>query len=151
MFFCAKGAIFATCMKTENDAKSPRIVRIPAMRDCRGTLCVADYESANLPFVPRRTFWITDVPEGQERGYHAHRTCDELLFAIRGSLKVDLTDSDGTRTFQLECPDEGLLIPAMCWCRLHGFSADAVCVCLASESYDESGYINDIETFKANL
>ncbi|MBR1594424.1 MAG: FdtA/QdtA family cupin domain-containing protein [Alloprevotella sp.] len=138
-------------METTRNAHEAQIIRIPSMKDCRGMLCVAEHESGELPFTPRRTFWITGVPEGQERGYHAHRTCWELLFAVHGNVTVDITDAEGLRSFLLSRPDEGLLIPPMCWCRLHSFSKDAACICLASEPYCEEGYIHDIEHFKNSL
>ena len=118
-----------------------RIVIIPSFCDSRGCLVVCEHEACELPFRPRRTFWITGVPEGQERGGHAHRTCSELVIAANGSVCIDLTDAEGTETYVLDSPDRGLIIPPMCWCRLYNFSKDCVCVCMASEPYDETGYI----------
>lgn len=122
-----------------------RIVTIPSFRDHRGCLTVCEHEAEGLPFRPRRTFWITGVPESEERGYHAHRTCTELVVAASGSVSIELSDAEGSQTYVLDSPERGLIIPPMCWCRLFDFSKDCVCICLASEPYDESGYIETKE------
>ena len=46
------------------------LVELPTHVDERGELVVA--ENSNLPFEPRRFFWITHVPTTAERGGHAH-------------------------------------------------------------------------------
>lgn len=117
-------------------------------RDARGVLY---YYEGTAPFGVRRVFWVTDVPPGQERGHHAHRTCTELVVAVCGSFAVELTDSEGVRTIVLDNPGTGLLIPPMCWCRLYEFSADAVLLCLADSPYSREGYINDFEAFKREV
>ncbi|MEJ7661333.1 MAG: WxcM-like domain-containing protein [Hymenobacter sp.] len=35
-----------------------------------------------LPFAVRRAYWITDVPAGQVRGRHTHRTLEQVFMAL---------------------------------------------------------------------
>lgn len=129
--------------------RTPKLLPIEAVKDERGVLCFMQY-GEYLPFQPQRTFWITDVPEGEERGGHAHRTCQEFVVAVRGSFVVECYDGNTMQTFSLSQDEyKGLLIPAGVWCRLHNFTADALCLVVASEPYDVVGYIHDKVAFEA--
>lgn len=128
-----------------------RVIDLPSFTDPRGTLTLVDSEVAQsrLPFIPRRVFWIHDVPTAAERGQHAHRSCWELVMAISGSFSLTLSDGTQEKMFCLNSPNSGVLIPPMVWCRLHDFSQGCVCLTLASDDYDIDGYINDLQTFKS--
>ena len=115
--------------------------------DARGHLYVVSQQQMVRPFNMQRAFWITDVPEGTTRGEHANRSCTELVVAVKGSVRIWLTDGHEETEVLLSRPDMGIYIPPMVWCRLRDFSADAVVLCLADEDYDRSTYINDYETF----
>lgn len=113
--------------------------------DTRGSLCIT--QQSCLPFHVERIFWIYGVPPGKERGSHAHRTCSEILIPLGGSFKLTVTDGKVTATIHLDNPSTGILIPPMVWCRLSDFTIGCVCMCIASEKYDETGYINKFEDF----
>lgn len=113
------------------------------MEDSRGTLSFIQ----DLEFSVERVFWIYNVPEGSERGEHAHRTCSEILFAINGSCDVDLVYGDEMQTIHLCQPNEGVVIRQMVWCRLYNFSKDFIGLCLASQTYSPEGYVNSFEEF----
>lgn len=143
------------------------LFRFSTHADERGTLVVADaLLGPTLPFAAKRVFWITHIPIGAERGGHAHRTCHEALVAVKGSCCVTLlspsikhnqektvsnaSPEDAARAFEqrdyeLSSPDVALHIPPMVWCRIHSFSADCALLCFASETYDESRYINTLD------
>ena len=115
--------------------------------DSRGSLCVAQSDLLHEQFDIKRIFWIHGVPEGAVRGEHANRSCSELLVAVRGSVKVWLTDGFSEKEILLDNPREGLYIPPMVWCKLKDFTSDCVCLCLADQNYDETLYINQYEQF----
>lgn len=127
---------------------TPRLVTLPAFRDCRGSLCYVQDGDEQLPFAVKRVFWIYGVPPGQRRGFHAHRTCSELLFALHGSVDVEVRTALTVETYHLSDPRTGLVIPPMCWCSLSDFAADSVCLCLSDGHYDEQGYINDLQEWE---
>ena len=51
----------------------------------------------------------------------------------------------------MEDPSVGLLIPGMIWHELSDFSPDAVCVVLASHTYNRADYLSTYEQFLAAL
>ena len=58
--------------------------------DARGTLTAL--EGDELPFPVRRIFYMHRVPQGGERGAHAHRYTQQCLIAVAGAFTVDLSD-----------------------------------------------------------
>lgn len=119
------------------------LFHFPTLTDERGSLTVAEQTPSSLPFSPQRVFWIYDLAQSSERGGHAHRTCWEMLVAVSGRFSVTLKSSTCERTFTLHTPQQGLLIPPGVWCTLHDFSPQSVCLCMASEPYEEAGYIKE--------
>lgn len=137
-------------MKTSNPLLKDILLDFPQFRDKRG--CLSFVENGKLqidaqPFEIERAFWIYDVPEGAERGGHAHRTCCEILMAVHGSFDVELTTGNETITAHLDNPHVGLIIRPMVWCRLFNFSSDFVGLCLASQGYQPDGYIHSFDEF----
>ncbi len=101
----------------------------------------------NLPFEIARTFYLYDIPGGEERGAHAHKECHQLLIAASGSFDIQLYDGVIKRTVTLNKPYLGLHIPPGIWAAEKNFSSGAICLVLASHKYIESDYIRDINEY----
>ncbi len=114
----------------------------------RGCLTVIQGEQ-HLPFPIARIFYIYGVPGGCDRGAHAHRGTEQVFVALSGNFALDLTDGHKQETFMMSRPDRAVYVPPMIWVRLHNFSADAVCLVLASTGYDPGDYIRDWDEFTA--
>lgn len=127
-----------------------RIVELPRLDDARGSLTFIEAER-QIPFPIRRVYYLFGVPEGGERGGHAHRALRQLLIAVAGSFEVVLDDGVRQRRVRLDSPSTGLLIVPGIWRELEAFSAGAVCLVLASEPYDEADYWRDYEEFRRSL
>ncbi|MDO5074289.1 MAG: FdtA/QdtA family cupin domain-containing protein [Bacteroidales bacterium] len=119
--------------------------QLPLHKDSRGELVVM--EENVLGYEWKRVFWIHNVPKGEERGNHAHRTCEELIFVLSGSFEIELFDGLETMHLMLDKPHEGVFIPRMVWCRLYNFSPNAVILCFATQEYLPEGYIHDYQQF----
>lgn len=115
--------------------------------DRKGNLSVVE-GMVDVPFVIRRSFYIYDIPGGEDRGAHAHKRCHQFLVAASGAFEVVLDDGVNKRTVTLNRPYYGLHIPPGIWAAEQGFSSGSVCLVLASEKFDESDYIREYEEFK---
>ncbi len=125
-----------------------RIIDLPKIVDNRGNLSFVEEEN-HIPFKIERTFWIYDVPGGEDRGGHAYRETEEFIIALSGSFDVVLDDGKGNvQTFQLNRSYYGLYVPKKIWRQMVNFSTNSVAMVLASTSYDASDYIRDYEEFK---
>lgn len=114
--------------------------------DDRGQL-VALEEFKDIPFKIKRVYYMYDTGEGVTRGYHAHKSLQQILVCIHGSCKIRLDNGKEKKIVPLEKPYEGVYISNVIWREMFDFSPDAVLMVLASELYDESDYIRDYDEF----
>nr|WP_315150297.1 FdtA/QdtA family cupin domain-containing protein [uncultured Flavobacterium sp.] len=125
--------------------KEIQLLEIPVVEDVRGNLGVI--ESGFLPFEFKRVYYLFDVPSSAFRGGHSHKEQQEVLIALSGSFEVTIHDGYSKKSYLLNKPNFGLLIPAGFWRELENFSSGAVCLVLASDIFDEEDYIRDFDTF----
>lgn len=55
--------------------------------DKRGQL-VALEEFKDIPFKIKRVYYMYDTAKGIVRGYHAHKSLEQILICIHGSCKI---------------------------------------------------------------
>ena len=126
-----------------------RIINLPKIVDDRGNLSFVE-EYNHIPFKIERSFWIYDVPGGEDRGGHAYKETEEFIIALSGSFDVVLDDGTGNvQTFQLNRSYYGLYVPKMIWRQMTNFSTNSVAMVLASTRFDTKDYVRDFEEFKA--
>tara|TARA_B100000963_G_scaffold185585_1_gene161333 strand:+ start:3019 stop:3423 length:405 start_codon:yes stop_codon:yes gene_type:complete len=117
---------------------------IPSFEGNSGNLSVIEFK--DLPFEVKRIFYITEVPEGFERGFHAHKNTQQFLVCLRGSCDVYLEFKEESETIKLEKNSEGILIGRE-WHIMKNFSKDCILMVLANSNYDEKDYIRDYDEF----
>ena len=114
--------------------------------DDRGQL-VALEEFIDIPFEIKRVYYMYETGEGVRRGFHAHKSLEQILICIHGTCKILLDNGFEKKVVPLEKPYEGLYISNDMWREMYDFSPDAVLLVLASDLYDESDYIRDYDEF----
>ncbi len=122
-----------------------QLLKIPVVEDTRGNL--AFIQEDVLPFEFKRVYYLFDVPSNAYRGGHSHIAQQETLIALSGSFEVVLQDGLDNKSFILNKPNVGLLIPTGIWRELQNFSSGAVCLVLASDVFKEEDYIRDFDQF----
>jgi len=128
--------------------KEPYIIQLPKVQDVRGNLSFIE-EEKHIPFPIKRSFWIYDVPGGEERGGHAYRENEEFIVALSGSFDVVLDDGLGNvKSFHLNRSYYGLYVPNMIWRQMTNFSTNSLAMVLASQPYNANDYIRDYDQFK---
>jgi UDP-2-acetamido-3-amino-2,3-dideoxy-glucuronate N-acetyltransferase len=120
--------------------------RLPVNRDLRGSLTASEFGGA-IPFLPRRYFVVFDVPGVEVRGEHAHRTCEQFLVCVSGSVSLVADDGVHREEFRLSANDIGVYLPPMVWGIQYRYSADASLLVFASQPYDADDYIRDYRDF----
>lgn len=128
--------------------ESCRTVKLPCLKDPRGSLVFLEGNRDIVPFDIKRVYYLFNVPTGGVRGGHAHRNLKQILIAVSGSFDVVLDDGRERKSVTLSHGTEGLMITSMVWRELENFSPSAVCLVLASEHYDEADYFRDYREFK---
>lgn len=118
--------------------------------DDRGML-VALEEHKDIPFEIKRVYYMYDTKEGVRRGFHAHKSLEQILICIHGSCKILMDNGTEKKIVSLEKPYEGLYISNSIWREMYDFSPDAVLMVLASDIYREEDYIRDYDEFLRSL
>lgn len=103
--------------------------------------------NVDIPFDVKRVFYIYDIPGGEDRGAHAHKSCHQFLVAASGSFEIELNDGTTKRTVMLNRPYFGLHIPPGIWASERGFSSGAICLVLTSHLYNAEDYIRDYSSY----
>lgn len=125
-----------------------RIIDLPKVSDSRGNLSFVE-GNEHVPFGIERVYYLYDIPNGADRGGHAHKELKQLFIAMSGSFDVVLDDGNERVRFHLDSADKGLYICPMIWRELNNFSSGSVCTVLASDRYDESDYYRDYDEYLA--
>ena len=123
-----------------------RIIELPKILDARGNLSFAE-QNNHIPFEIKRTYWIYDVPGGEERGGHAFKGNQEFIVALSGAFNVVVDDGQQKKTFSLNRSYYGLYIPQGLWRTIENFSTNSLALEFGSMHYDESDYIYDYEEY----
>lgn len=122
------------------------IIDLPKISSDKGNLTFVEAEK-HIPFSIARVYYLYDVPGGEERGSHAHKTLKQFIIAMSGSFDVVLDDGLKTKRFHLARAYYGLYLCPMIWRTLDNFSSGAVCLVLASDHYSEADYIRNYDEF----
>ena len=106
---------------------------------------INDYE---LDMNIRRIFYIYGFTENVDinnRGYHAHETTKQVLINVSGSVRVVTKSANSTteKVFNLDKPNQGLVVPPHNFIKMESFSQDAIFLVLCDTVFSEDIYIYD--------
>lgn len=105
----------------------------------------------DVPFEIKRIYYISKVPEGVRRGYHAHKKLKQLLFCPFGCIQLVLDNGDVREEIELSDPSIGVLIDSCVWREMIWLQKDSVLCVAASEYYEPDDYIRSYDEFKRYL
>lgn len=123
-----------------------RLLELPVVHDRRGNLTFIE-SNEHLPFEIQRVYYLYDVPGGESRAGHAHKTLEQLMIAVSGSFDVLLEDGFRSERVTLNRSYVGLYVPNFVWREIVNFSSGAVCLVLASLPFSEADYFRDYDEF----
>ncbi|MET3697023.1 WxcM-like protein [Bacillus oleivorans] len=111
-----------------------------------GSLSFFEGES-DIPFQIKRIYFIHGVPKGTQRGGHAHKQLQQILFCPFGKIEILLDNGKKKESFFLDEPNKGLIIGNGIWREMIWHNSNSVLCVAASEYYDESDYIRNYDDF----
>lgn len=122
------------------------IIHLPKIYNRAGSITPVQ-NNIEVPFEIKRLFYLYDIPGGEARGAHAHKTLEQFIIAASGSFDITIDDGRNKKTIQLNRPYMGLHIKPLIWDYMSNFSSGAIVLVLASGYYDETDYIRDYQDF----
>lgn len=123
-----------------------KLVELPKFSDPRGNLSFAE-QNNHIPFAIQRTYWIYDVPGGENRGGHAFRETNEFIISISGCFDVTVNDGQNNKIFRLDRSYYGLYIPKGLWRTMDNFSTNSLALEFADTKYDRRDYVMSYEDY----
>tara|TARA_B110000208_G_scaffold158953_1_gene193365 strand:- start:466 stop:861 length:396 start_codon:yes stop_codon:yes gene_type:complete len=101
----------------------------------------------DIPFEVKRIYYLYDIKNKSIRGEHAHKDLYQVIIGLNEGLKIKIDDGQNMKTYNLDNPNQGLLIVPGIWRSLTDFSSESICLVLASELYSEDDYIRNYKEF----
>ena len=123
------------------------LLYLPQIGDRNGHITSVN-NGFEIPFDVKRVFYLYDIPGGESRGAHAHKSCHQFLCAASGAFEVLLDDGKVQRIVMLNRPNVGLHILPGIWASEINFSSGSICLVLTSHPYSEADYIRDYADYK---
>ena len=116
--------------------------------DSGGILCVLEGRSPIVPFNILRVYYTCGVKEGYIRGYHAHKTLNQVLVCLSGKIEITMDDGLGNiSTTIINGPTDSLFVGSLMWHTMKWLEDDSILLVLASQRYNELDYIRDYCVF----
>jgi dTDP-4-dehydrorhamnose 3,5-epimerase len=120
----------------------------PIFKDPDGLLIPIEFD--NLPFTPKRIFYVSGVPKGEERGMHAHYNTQQVITCLQGEIVVKLHDGFVLQEHILR-PNEWVFIGRLIWDSQVFLTGNDILMSICSTKYDPKDYITDYDTFLQTL
>lgn len=102
----------------------------------------------DIPFEIKRIYYISKVPEGVRRGFHAHKKLKQILFCPYGRIQLVLENKHGREEIELFDPSIGVVIEECTWREMLWLQKDSVLCVAASDYYRVEDYIRDYREFR---
>lgn len=115
-----------------------KFVDIREFIDPRGRLRVCE-AGRELPFVPLRTFLISDVASGATRAGHSV-SCDLFLLVMNGECALSAKADDGDEVHVIGPATGGIHIQAGTWILLSRFAPGTVVLVHAEKLFQDTEY-----------
>ena len=107
--------------------------------------------SHDIAFEIKRIYYISKVPEGIRRGFHAHKELKQLMFCPYGRIQLILENKYGREEIELSDPSIGVVIDQCTWREMLWLQKDSVLCVAASDFYKVEDYIRDYDEFKKTV
>jgi UDP-2-acetamido-3-amino-2,3-dideoxy-glucuronate N-acetyltransferase len=117
-------------------AASPKFLKVPERVDDRGRLRIFEIDYP-LPFVPLRSFVISNVQRGKTRAGHI-LSCDQTLTMLQGGCRLTVKNGTNKEEYHFKPEDGAIYLQRGTWLLLSEFDSDAIMLVFASERFDIS-------------
>ena len=101
----------------------------------------------DIPFEIKRIYYISKVPEGVRRGFHAHKELKQFLYCPYGRIQLILENQNEREEIELSDPSIGVLIDHPTWREMLWIQKDSVLCVAASDYYKADDYIRNYDEY----
>lgn len=126
--------------------KNVKTLKLNCISDDRGSLTPIE-ACKDIPFEIKRVYYISNVPENSARGGHAHKSLEQVIICLNGSVTIKLDNGQEKETFILDKSSTALYLDRHVWCDMYDFKSETILLVLVPEYYDRTDYISDYNEF----
>lgn len=148
-YVCLKGDDFENQALSRGTVAGCKVVKIKTIPTVEAGELSFFEAIKDIPFEIKRIYYISKVPEGVRRGFHAHKKLKQLLFCPFGKIQLVLENVNGREEIELSDPSVGVVIDAPTWREMLWLQKDSILCVAASEYYSIDDYIRNYEQFKS--
>ena len=117
----------------------------------KNTLLIATHAKLDNPIdlnlkIIKRLFFVNVLDKGIERGYHAHKKSNQILYCISDGFEISRIKNNRTKTKILDSFDS-VEIPSLTWVEIKNFKSNSAYLCFCDDKYDVNDYINSKSDF----
>ena len=123
-----------------------KLAQLPKITKRAGNITPLE-NSVDIPFDVSRVYYLYDIPAGINRGGPRPQKLQQLIIAVSGAFNVKIDDGKNSKIITLNRPNYALYLVSGIWRELIDFSSGAICLVLASDTFDENDYIRDYKKF----
>lgn len=120
-------------------------INIPHFPEGNGYLIFMESKKL-IPFEIERVF-VVSANANTIRGQHAHFKCTQFLTCTNGLVIVHCDDGLNKKTFTLDHPSIGLLIPPGIWAQQDYMLDNSILTVLCDRQYEAEDYFRDYKLF----
>jgi dTDP-4-dehydrorhamnose 3,5-epimerase-like enzyme len=111
-------------------------------------LRVFQADDGPVPFAILRVFTVQGG-NGESRGRHAHKACNQLMVCLTGGCEVMCSDGRASKTFCLDASSGGLWVPPGIWAEQTYLGEASLLMVLCDRPYEVNDYIRDFQAYQA--
>jgi dTDP-4-dehydrorhamnose 3,5-epimerase-like enzyme len=128
-----------------SDIEKVKLLKLPHFMEDNGDLIVMENKT-NIPFEILRIF-VVRAPKDAIRGQHAHLKCTQFLTCPSGAVSVHCDDGINQKSFMLDHPYMGLLIPPGIWAQQNYLKDNSILTVLCDRVYEPVDYFREYNLF----
>ncbi len=122
-----------------------QFIKLPKISD--DAFLVFGQTPDQIPFTIKRVYYIYGAKPKLARGKHAHHQTQQILFCIRGKVRMVLDNGIKRKECILDKPEVGIMLDKMVWHEMLDMDRNTILLVLASDINKEKDYIRDYQQF----
>ncbi|MEN6492307.1 MAG: FdtA/QdtA family cupin domain-containing protein [Rectinema sp.] len=128
--------------------KNSGLIKLQVFDDFPDGNLIIGEANKSVPFSIKRVYYINNLYNRKaERGKHAHKTSEQIIFCINGHFTLTLDDGEKEQSISMNNPIYGVRLGPKLWHTMTRFSSDCVILVLANDYFNENDYIRNYQDF----
>ena len=101
----------------------------------------------DVPFATQRLYWINSIVPSEPRGFHAHKSLNQVLIVVDGSIRLKLCRGAKESVFIIKSNDSHIFIPFGTWREIYSLEVGTTVLVVADYRYEENDYIRNWDEY----